>query len=492
MDALRIGYESAGYRVRGVALAARAAAELDKSARIEQTSTIHTLLNQLEPWTDGRGQRHPARERLGAQDVIICDEAGMIDTPVMARLLEHAERSGARVVMVGDPRQLQAVGAGGVFRFLVEDARKRGQLPELSEVRRLQHQWSRDAAEQVRNGQVAEALATHNERGLLGISDDREQAILETVKRWQRRYDPSRPSDTLMITGTRDDAAALNLAAREHLKDRGYIYNEINFMSATGALNIGEGERVRFTRNAKFSDGERVRNGDTGTVLRTDFDRQGRAILTIRRDGEEQIIRVQQDEYNHLAHGYAGTAHAAQGATVEHAIVMSSGAKSLSKTYVELTRAREGTDIVLTRTTLDQIAETLEPTQAMRSYARDLAKSQGLDMTDEVLESFAQCRDWLNQYADKQLPVATGDWQQDVRELIRAMSDDHQKLTTLDFEPVGNEHLEQQIREAQTQTEQPQEPEPEPEPEPEYEYDQEPEYEPEPEPAPQQQRGRSR
>lgn len=108
LDAARAAWSTAGVRVTGVALAARAALELQDSAGIPST-TIARLLGQLD---DGRPSP------LAPGSVLVVDEAGMVDTRTLARLLDHAEQLEVKVVLVGDPHQLPEIDAGGLFRTL--------------------------------------------------------------------------------------------------------------------------------------------------------------------------------------------------------------------------------------------------------------------------------------------------------------------------------------------------------------------------------------
>ena len=102
---------TSGYRVVGAALAARAAAELQAAAGIPST-TLDPLLAAL----DRRATT------LDTRTVVVVDEAGMVGTRKLARLLDHAHAAGAKVVLVGDPRQLPEIDAGGLLAGLARTA----------------------------------------------------------------------------------------------------------------------------------------------------------------------------------------------------------------------------------------------------------------------------------------------------------------------------------------------------------------------------------
>jgi hypothetical protein len=128
LDAAREAWEASGIPVAGVALAARAALELEASAGIPST-TLARLLGRLDDHRDG--------SPLEPGSVLVVDEAGMVGTRELARLLDHAEARSVKVVLVGDPHQLPEIDAGGLFRALTT------RLPaiELTDNRRQAHVW---------------------------------------------------------------------------------------------------------------------------------------------------------------------------------------------------------------------------------------------------------------------------------------------------------------------------------------------------------------
>jgi conjugative relaxase-like TrwC/TraI family protein len=139
LDAAREAWEASGLRVTGVALAARAALELEASAGIRST-TLARLLGQLDDNRDG--------SPLRPGSVLVVDETGMVGTRQLARLLDHAEQQSVKVVLVGNPRQLPEIDAGGLFRALTT------RLPaiELTDNRRQAHTWEQAALDELRHG----------------------------------------------------------------------------------------------------------------------------------------------------------------------------------------------------------------------------------------------------------------------------------------------------------------------------------------------------
>ena len=136
----REAWESAGYTVRGAALSGIAAENLEGGSGIAS----RTIASLEHAW--GRD-----RDQLGPKDVLVVDEAGMIGTRQMERLLSAADQAGAKVVLVGDPEQLQAIEAGAAFRALSE----RHGATEITEIRRQRTDWQRDATRWLATGRTA-------------------------------------------------------------------------------------------------------------------------------------------------------------------------------------------------------------------------------------------------------------------------------------------------------------------------------------------------
>jgi ATP-dependent exoDNAse (exonuclease V) alpha subunit len=148
----RHAWQLDGYRLLAAAPTGIASLSLQGEG-FEDMATCDRLLAELD-----RGH-----EQLDARTVLVIDEAGMVGSRKLARLLEHAQRAQAKVVLVGDDRQLAAIDAGGGFRAL----RLRLGASELTENRRQQQAWEREALELVRSGLVGEAVAEDEARALV-------------------------------------------------------------------------------------------------------------------------------------------------------------------------------------------------------------------------------------------------------------------------------------------------------------------------------------
>ena len=142
LDTCRLAWEMAGKKVIGCALAGVADDEIRRSSGIESDTLARTLL-RLEH----------GRLTLTPNHVVVLDEAGMVATKPMAELVRHVEHAGAKLVLIGDADQLQAIGAGGPFRSTAE----RGGQCELTQIRRQREQWRRQAVEHFSRSEAREA-----------------------------------------------------------------------------------------------------------------------------------------------------------------------------------------------------------------------------------------------------------------------------------------------------------------------------------------------
>jgi ATP-dependent exoDNAse (exonuclease V) alpha subunit len=446
--------------VRGAAIAGKAARGLQIDAGI-QSSTIASLLIACQPGGDGS----PPRDPLDKNTVLMIDESGMVGSRQMHQLLKLCCESSAKLVLIGDEKQLQAIDAGGAFRALQERV---GTLQMTQNQRqRKAHVDMSKAVSHAERGEAGEALALLAKHSMIAMEVDRDAALRETVNRWASRVAASgKPSECLMITGTRAAAAALNEASLDHQKSRGVLGPGCTITArdregkSLGTREIFEGGRVLFKKNDKALG---VMNGELGTVQRVDLDHSGRPIITIKLDrGESITIRPAHEHqgegkappgvgYSHLEHGWAVTTHAAQGATVDHAIIFADGSmSSREQLYVLLSRMRFTTDLVFNVADLerdeDQMANQA-PTDRMVAWAQTIAEKKGLELSDQDLESFAACRAWLNEYAPSRIEqqaqaddqaVLSGDLER-LKDLAEAMGRSAQKDTSLYYQTETEE-----------------------------------------------------
>jgi ATP-dependent exoDNAse (exonuclease V) alpha subunit len=300
----------------------------------EEVATCDRLLGDLD-----RGQ-----EQLDTRTVLVVDEAGMLGSRKLTRLLEHADQARAKVVLVGDDRQLAAIDAGGGFRAL----RLRLGASELVENRRQQQAWEREALDLVRSGLVEEAVAAYEAHERVVADDSKPAATLALLQDWwtawqQADHDPTQ--EMVVLAARRAEVDRLNSACQELLAARGRLGSE-RLQVEDRQLRVGD--RVVCGHNAIGDLG--VANGSRGTI--TALDPQART-LTVRLDGTDghQVTlprsyldgRGRGERNRRVDLAYATTGHRAQGLTRGRALVRLTGSEDVNWLYVQLSRARQDT-----------------------------------------------------------------------------------------------------------------------------------------------------
>lgn len=317
MGAAREVWEAAGYRVVGAALAGKAAEGLEKEAGIAS----RTLASWELCWQKGR-------DLLDDRTVIVIDEAGMVASRQMAKFVEAASRAGAKLVLIGDPDQLQPIEAGAAFRAITE----RIGYAELETIRRQREQWMREASLDFARGRVSKALAAYEAHGRVIASELKVQAIDNLISDWNREYDPQTPS--LILAHLRRDVRMLNEMARAKLVERGILGEDHAFLTEDGVRRFAAGDQVVFLKN---DTGLGVKNGMIGKVAEA---APCRLIVEVGEGEHRRRITVEQRFYRNVDHGYSTTIHKSQGATVDRVKVLATLSLDRHLSYVAMTRHR--------------------------------------------------------------------------------------------------------------------------------------------------------
>ncbi|WP_416194530.1 Ti-type conjugative transfer relaxase TraA [Sphingomonas sp. 10B4] len=345
----REAWEDAGYTVRGAALSGIAAENLESGSGI-QSRTIASLEHA---WGQGR-------EQLGPRDVLVVDEAGMIGSRQMERVLSQARDAGAKVVMVGDPEQLQAIEAGAAFRSVTE----RHGAAEITEIRRQREDWQRNATRQLATGRTGEAVHAYNQGGMVHAADTREQARGELVDGWDRARQADPDKSRIILTHTNAEVQSLNGEARVRLRASGDLGDDVTVKAERGERQFATGDRIMFLRNER---GMGVKNGTLATIERVSS--EGMAVRLD--DGRE--VAFDTKDYAHVDHGYAATFHKSQGVTVDRAHILATPGMDRHSAYVGMSRHRDAIQLHYGR---DDFAD-------QRQLVRALSHERGKDMAGD-------------------------------------------------------------------------------------------------------------
>jgi len=367
LAAARTAWEAEGLTVKGAALSGIAAENLQQASGIRS----RTLASYEYAWTQGR-------DTLSRKDVLVIDEAGMIGTRQLERMLEAAQKAHAKVVLVGDPEQLQAIEAGAAFRGVVGQAG----MVELTQVRRQREGWAREATQQLASGRTAEALQAYDSHGAIIAAPTREEAQKQLLASWSKDRQWAPAEARLILAYTREAVKELNAQAREILKGEGRLAGGQSVQTTRGAREFAAGDRILFLRNERSLG---VKNGTLGTV-----ERLGSGALQVRLDGpEETRVAVETKDYADFDHGYASTVHKSQGATVDRTYVLASSYFDRHTSYVALSRHREAATLFYAQ---DDFASpgrsgaAVEPAEARRQLEFTLSRARPKELAHDYLE----------------------------------------------------------------------------------------------------------
>ncbi len=340
LAAAREAWEAQGYQVHGAALSGKAAEGLEESSGIPS----RTLASWSYSWDNSRGM-------IGGSDVFVIDEAGMVGSRQLARFIGEAEERGAKIVLVGDHEQLQAIGAGAPFRAIAEQI---GHV-ELSDIRRQRHDWQRQASVAFATHKTAEGLAAYRDHAAIHFAESRDAAMAQIVRDYLADSEKRADGTRVAMAHRRADVRALNAAIRSELQNRqklergqelsdgvdrgdGEAGRELTFQTNNGKRAFAAGDRIIFLENNRDL---RVKNGMLGTVEHVE-----RGLIVARLDGRGgDSVSIPTDSYQAIDHGYATTIHKNQGATVDRAFVLASSTMDRHLTYVAMTRHRDSVQL---------------------------------------------------------------------------------------------------------------------------------------------------
>lgn len=376
LGAAREVWEQSGYKVEGITLSGIAASGLQASSGIES----RTLASRMSYWDKGE-------EKLTKDTVLVIDEAGMLGSRQIDKILKEVEQAEAKVVFVGDTEQLQAIEAGSPFRAISE----RFSTMNLSEIRRQTQVWQQEATKAFGRGDTADAIRRYDEHGCIQAFETKEMARAEMIKKWQedRKYYPDETK--IMLAYTREDAQLLNEAARNLLKEKGELgkgkefktiyrtsdhlsIEEHEMITEEGRRNFAISDRILFLQNDRTLG---VMNGNLGNVKRI----TGRTI-TVELDQDKREVIFDSGVYKNFDHGYATTVHKAQGVTVDSTYLLASRHLDSNASYVGMSRHKEELKVYYGQ---DEFNNKQELVKSM-SHKRD--KPLALERVDTKLQDY--------------------------------------------------------------------------------------------------------
>lgn len=390
-------FELSGRRVIGTSTSQAATDNLKKEAGIEGYNCAE-LLHALDS----------GKLTLGLDDVVVLDEAGMVGAKTFRRIQEHVDKAGGKLVAVGDPKQLEAIEAGGPFAELCE---KFG-AAEITQIQRQRNPEERALAESFyddkKTGQdiVDEMLA----KGFLRQEKRQVKAMAEAYLADERGV-----QDKLIVVHTHKDAAAVDHYVRRGLKANGVLHERAVETLTLGSgeyerqLEVCLGERIRFQKNdRKDKDGKRRwNNNDIGTVIgfKRATSKRG-LVLKIKMDDDGRVVEVDTAKFQRFGYAYARTAHSAQGLGAESVYWLARGGMiDRNAGLVAMTRTKSNFHAFASPEEVARLAGALDE-WGKKETVKELARRKNAPAVAKTL--------------GKPKPTALGEAEHPVEELVQA------------------------------------------------------------------------
>jgi len=374
-------WQNAGHRVLGAAVAARAAIGLAEGAGIPAV-TVAGLLTEAR-------HRGPAVAGLTPGAVLVVDEAGMLGTRQLAHLLHLTTAAQAKLVLVGDHRQLPELAAGGAFRALAH----RLETIELTVNRRQTAAWERAALDELRAGEPTQAIEAYQAAGRITSQPGAPEQRAALVAAW---WDAAHQStglldqNAVMLAVRRADVTELNRLGRQQMQAGGRLIGpSLHTDRPDGESRAFAAGDLVIARRNDYPGG--LINGERGliTAVDTHYDR-----ITIAFGGRDVTAGREYLDGGGLDHGYALTVHQAQGLTVDRAFLLGSDSLYREAGYVALSRGRHDNRLYLTGqpdhfTHTDPAVEqphlnTEQPRSPLEMITAALRRSKAQDMAHEL------------------------------------------------------------------------------------------------------------
>ena len=411
MAAIRTAYELEGYRVIGLAPTNAVSSDMARDG-FQRAATVHSELFALKN----------GRTRWNERTLVMVDEAPMLDTKLMAKLTRTAQDAGAKLILVGDDRQLASIDRGGMFGVLKDRYGSAG----LGEATRQHKDEDRRAASMMAEGNFGDALRIYEAKGSIHWTTTQTEARNALVAQWAKDNAASPDKSRFVFAYTNADVKELNAAIREVRRARGELGTDHMVPTTEGWQRFATGDRIQFTGTNK-KDG--LHNGAVGTVTGIEGSK-----ITVQLDGKRSDIKTfDAVEFQTVRHGYAGTIYRGQGRTLDQTYLYHSEHWRSAASYVALTRHREKAEIFVATDTLNTRprgepwmkatggASALSH-ESYESAQRSYAKWQETNPQAAARHGFADYVQYVQDQWAKNPPAAENDRAADLRILARQMA----------------------------------------------------------------------
>jgi ATP-dependent exoDNAse (exonuclease V) alpha subunit len=248
----------------------------------------------------------------------------MVGTRDLHRLIQATTAASAKLVLVGDHRQLAEIAAGGLFAMLT----RRLGCAELTENRRQRDGVQRGVARALRDRRAEQALLRLRRSGHLTVLDNAENLRDRMADDWLLEHRDGKHA--VMLALHRSDVGDLNRRARLRLRASGDLGEPVLVLDD---LELAVGDRVIALRNRRRIG---LLNGTQATIQ----GRAGNDVVVVTDDGTRVHVPLDYLLEGHLTHAYALTVHKSQGMTCDVALVLGDDTIHAEAGYTAMTRAR--------------------------------------------------------------------------------------------------------------------------------------------------------
>jgi len=434
MRALKEAYEEKGMNVWGLAPSSTATEGLGKDAQIKegQCYNLSEMLVRLDA----------GDIEWNKNTVILGDEMAMVGLDQFHRLVQHANKAQAKLVLCGDHLQIQAVEHGATFRVLSEQFTAQ----RITEINRQRNSVHREAVQDMADGQAHKSMRALYDMGSIIVVKTEKEKFEKLASDYIADTQPEQNKIALSLTNAECDK--FNTAIRDQKKAKGELQGkEVQINCKDGQVrNFAVGDRIVFTKANKSNDMQthKIKNSEIGTIIKFRDNKLtgGVAAIQIQLDNGKTVWKKTDEDELPVKWGYVVTVHKAQGATRENEQWgVSADINNLHLAYVAVSRSKGGIKIYLSEEMADKMEQKLqdhEPTEQMKKVAQWVSKTQNVAMEPDTLNSFLATRAFLNEHhytIEKGGEFETHPMDR-FNSVIQAMSKTAFKKSTFDFQVI--------------------------------------------------------
>lgn len=390
-------YKNNGFNVCGTSIGSAATEGLAQSCSMKSKEYANTTIMLME--------LDSGKRKWDAKTICLIDEAGMLDAQTLNRLVKHAQKTGAKLVPIGDHFQLAPVGAGGLFQHMVELY----PTVALTEINRQRNQLHRDIAMDIHAKDAKKALHTMYDNGMIVITDTNEQAMEALVKDFVN--DPAKLKERKALAGLNEDCEVINTMIRTDLQATGKLTKneaeQITVKCRDGATRVfSVGDRIVIDKNSKSDNVKAVSmiNSNNGTVEKVIRNTKGKIVaMSVKMDNRDEPVIINVDKRKPPVRlSYMQTIHGSQGQTYENDYgYVSDNMHCLNELFVMATRHKGNFKLYVSREQQDKLLEKaaeLAPTDGQLNAVKWVAMKNSLNIPPDALLTFGGARAFLDDH----------------------------------------------------------------------------------------------